>query len=91
MFVGLFAIMIGSGSGDAKPFQENCSGYLIQDPEFGLHLAKNAKGDAFDGVTWCDASIEDKLKDVVLQKCSVGRPCKIRGYVEGHGTFHWTS
>lgn len=81
------AIIIGSSNiCIAASFKQNCHGYLVKD-EFGLHLAKNSNGAPFDGVSWCDASIEDQ--DKVLRKCVVGGPCSIKGSVQGHGVFNW--
>ena len=73
----------------AKPFEQKCIGHLVDDPMFGYHLAKNEKGDPFDGVTWCDATIDEPLLKRVLQTCSPNDICRIEGLVEGHGTFSW--
>lgn len=70
-------------------FAQSCEGYLVNDPEFGMHLAKDARGANFDGVTWCDATFEGALKSKVLAYCAAGRLCHVSGYVRGHGTFNW--
>ena len=79
---------VTSGCSYATPFRQTCKGYLVSD-NFGLHLAKNADGDSFEGVTWCDATIDDQRR--VLQNCSIGRPCFIEGTVQGHVTFNWVT
>ena len=89
LFAGAISLASLSNSVSAKPFEQKCIGHLINDPQFGHHLAKNAKGDPFDGVTWCDATIEGALLKQVLATCPVSSVCRIEGLVEGHGTFSW--
>lgn len=72
-------------------FFQNCRGYLLRVRGEGLVLLKDTNGTRYDGVTWCDADIgaHIELERKVLQKCSIGKRCHIKGYVVGHGIFHW--
>ena len=89
LFAGALSIVTLCTSVSAKPFEQKCIGHLIDDPQFGYQLAKNAKGDPFDGVTWCDATIDGALLKQVLAICPINSICRIEGLVEGHGTFSW--
>ena len=66
-----------------KNSQFNCSGILIQDE--GTYQLKPDEG----MLTWCDAEIEDKDKSRVLDACTVGERCEIKGVIGGHGNFFW--
>jgi hypothetical protein len=66
-----------------KNSQFNCSGILIQDE--GTYQLKPDDG----MLTWCDAEIEDKDKSRVLDACTVGERCEIKGVIRGHGNFFW--
>ena len=68
-----------------KNSQFICSGILIQDE--GMYQLKPDKG----MLTWCDADIEDKDKGRVLDACTVGDTCEIRGTIRGHGAFGWVT
>ncbi len=73
----------------ASPFPQKCSGYLVNSTDFGITLAKNVKGESFDGVSWCDASFGNAQLKTVLSTCSLGGFCRIEGLVQGHGVFNW--
>jgi hypothetical protein len=89
LIAGSLSLVALCSAASAKPFEQKCIGHLINDPQFGYQLAKNAKGDPFDGVTWCDATIEGALLKQVLAICPINSICRIEGLVEGHGTFSW--
>jgi hypothetical protein len=66
-----------------KNSQFNCSGILIQDE--GTYQLKPDEG----MLAWCDAEIEGKDKGRVLDACTVGDRCEIKGVIRGHGAFGW--
>jgi hypothetical protein len=66
-----------------KNSQFNCSGILAQD-EGAYHL-KSDEG----MLAWCDAGIDDRDKGRVLNNCTVGGRCEIKGAIAGHGVFAW--
>lgn len=70
-------------------FRQDCRGYLVHEDALGWHLAKDAHGTTFDGVTWCDAAFEGALEEVVLAHCGLGTSCHVNGLVQGHGVFNW--
>jgi hypothetical protein len=40
-------------------------------------------------LTWCDAEIANRDKGQVLEACTVGDRCEIKGIIMGHGAFGW--
>lgn len=40
-------------------------------------------------LAWCDAEITGKDKGRVLDACTVGDRCEIKGVIRRHGTFGW--
>jgi hypothetical protein len=40
-------------------------------------------------LAWCDADIDDKDKDRVLDTCKLGDRCEMKGIIRGHGAFGW--
>jgi hypothetical protein len=40
-------------------------------------------------LAWCDAEITGKDKGRVLDACTVGDRCEIKGVIRGHGAFGW--
>jgi Bacterial SH3 domain len=66
-----------------KNSQFNCSGILIQDE--GTYQLKPDEG----MLAWGDAEIEGKDKGRVLDACTVGDRCEIKGVIRGHGAFGW--
>ena len=63
--------------------QFNCRGILIQDE--GTYQLKPDEG----MLTWCDAEIAGGDKGRVLDACTVGDSCEIKGIIRGHGAFGW--
>jgi hypothetical protein len=66
-----------------KNSQFNCSGILVLDE--GSYQLKADES----MLTWCDADIDDKDKGRVLDACTVGGRCEIKGTILGHGAFTW--
>jgi hypothetical protein len=66
-----------------KNSQFNCRGILVQD-EGTFQLKRDE-----DMLTWCDADIDEKDKGRVLDTCTVGDRCEIKGVIRGHGAFAW--
>jgi hypothetical protein len=66
-----------------KNSQFNCSGILIQGE--GTYQLKPDEG----MLVWCDAEIEGKDKGRILDACTVGNRCEIKGVIRGHGAFLW--
>jgi Bacterial SH3 domain len=66
-----------------KNSQFNCSGILIQDE--GTYQLKPDEG----MLAWCDAEITGKDKGRVLDACTLGDRCEIKGVIRGHGAFGW--
>jgi hypothetical protein len=66
-----------------KHSQFNCRGILAQDE--GTYQLKRDE----NMLTWCDADIDEKDKGRVLDTCTVGDRCEIKGVIRGHGAFAW--
>jgi hypothetical protein len=62
----------------------SCKGVLTG--EDGSYSLKPDAGSSL----WCDADVEVLDNKRVLQACSVGKRCHIKGRVEGYGAFRWT-
>ncbi len=73
----------------AKPPPQSCEGYLVNQGDLGLHIARDRTGGPFDDEIWCNASIDGRLQQRVLTVCALGSRCRIKGYVGGHGVFSW--
>jgi hypothetical protein len=84
----ILALTAQSQAGDnqrsSRPTQA-CSGVLVFDEDEGYRLEPNPNSKSL----LCDAIIESPEIKQVLDKCTIGKQCYIKGNFGGHGVFYW--
>jgi hypothetical protein len=84
--VGAFALTPSVAAGSMS---QSCTGVMVKG-EDGTHLALDASGAQFPGVSWCDSPFVGALEARALASCPLGSTCRVKGFFEGHGVFYWT-
>lgn len=88
LFLAVAIGSLSSASLGGDMYQE-CTGRMGFD-DFGYHLFGDFAADTSGNSTWCDASLSEQNKELVLKVCPLGTRCEISGEFAGHGTFEWT-